>query len=239
MSLLLLPAIVDALDPRDWNLAVAGRIGLLRAKVAGLEREWTSELNDDRLPVLFVIDVLEALQNDFVTPFRRLQLEMLADQRNVFSTRAIGAAADYGYHLWAKVLVPFERTAREYQRQGRTIIAVAAPRELGNMGFRHYVLEVMRDYIAGFEALAKITSLQPWYTKLGALTTGWMKAADLSYRMIQQAKAVIASAGAIVYKPLAAAASILESMVKLSLIGGVAYVAWKLWGKKGRARGDR
>lgn len=202
---------------------------MLQQRLATFNQAWRqAALSDQVLPPAFVIDLLAALLREVVRPFTDLQLAMLRDLSNIFVAGEITAAAGKLDDYWNMRLQPVLLAAVRARDAGLASMAVQVPGARSTtQGLAWHVSALLVEVIAGYQRLAELEALKPWYLKLHGITDAMVRFLDQAGRMVQQAQRVIAAAGAIAYAPIAAIQSAISWTIKASLVGVAAYLLWK------------
>lgn len=223
------PQALSGLVEDAVNAEVRGRLALLEGRLNQFNATWSaSKLTDASLPTGFVIDLLGDLLREVVVPFTDLRLKMLKDVTNVVLTNEIAATGRTVDSHWGTKLKPVMLEAIQKRNAGFPTMQVVIPGAPAGYTMARYVNMLILSVIDGYERLITFQDIKPWFMSLGGITGGALEFLARAGQMVEQAKRVMASAGELIYKPIAAAFNIIDWTVKGSLAAGVAYLAWRL-----------
>lgn len=212
------------------DAVLSGKIIDLEVRLAKFNAMWAgSKLTDASLPTGFVIDLLGALLREVIQPFTDLRLEMLRNISNVVVTDAILTAGKALETSWNKRLMPVMLDAIQKRAAGLQTMAVVIPSAPPGYTMARHVNMVILTIIGGYQTLMELNEAKPWYMRMGGVTAGALNYLEMAGAMVDQAVKVMAAAGAIIYKPIAAVITATEWAIKGTLAAGALYLAWKFF----------
>lgn len=222
------PGALGGIFDNPAQAAVKEKIDTLEAKLASFNASWrASKLTDASMPTAFLVDLLSELLREVVKPFTDLRLKMLKDLSNVALTEEIGKTGASVDKYWGK-LVPVMLDAIKKRQQGVQLMQVVIAGAPPGYTFVRYVNLVFQSVIDGYGRLMEFEDAKPWFLSLGSVTTGAIEFLLKAGQMVDQAMRVMASAGELIYKPIATAINVMDIMIKGTVVLGGAYLLWKV-----------
>lgn len=228
-------AIKSTLGPRGRGAAVAlagfeawTPSGMIDKKIPAFVASFQG-LSDAQLPVAFVQDILLTLLKEVISPFTDLRAEMLKDRRNLGKSALIAAAGQQGVDTyWAQRLMPVLLEASRLKEQGQATMKVVIPgARTASHDLKWHIVRVVIDIGDGYDELARIQELQPWFLKMGKVTDLILGFLTLAGQMANTARCALAKIGAAAYAPIGAAKSALDLSLRISAGAGLAYLLYR------------
>lgn len=202
--------------------------GMIEKKLPAFQAAFRG-LDQQNLPVAFVQDILLTLLKDVISPFTTLRDQMLRDRRNLGKTSYIAAAGKDGVDkYWARGLLPVLLEAKEREAKGETTMKVVIPTaRTADQGISWTIARIIIDIADGYNELARIQELQPWFLKMGIVTDAILGFLTLAGQMALRAKCALAKVGQKLYEPIGAAKSALDLTMRISAGAGLAYLLYR------------
>lgn len=210
----------------DVALSEVYKLQELKTKHAAMKIRWLiSGLTDDRLPVLFVIDIGMQLAK-LMAKLHSTQIEMIGETSSVGYIDEIAAATKQADTWWQQRFFPVYEQAIEIRNANVATAAsktmkVVVPNAPSGTTLLTCVDQILTAMEAAYHTFWRIDAERP-----GAFATAIIDFADFSGNAVAAARRMVEAGANAIYQPIKRTAEILKYAFGLSVVGLGAYMVW-------------
>lgn len=224
-----------ALKVSKWYTAETRKVQRLETSldefVRDVEMVWPTD--EPGYPPAFVDDMLYQLKKKVMDPFTNLLIAFAGSPGAGFLGGAGSSAWQSARAIWDGQLLPLWNEAIDEKRAGTDFMFLPQ--------FRRLYMQELRNLATAYGYLKSAAADKPFALRLGPITDGWVSMTRSVMEAFVRVAETVESAGEIAYQPLARTAEIVSGLVKVTAIGLVGYVAYKIFAareEKAKAKGS-
>jgi hypothetical protein len=195
----------------------------LDVQLAAMNAAWDSTIGTT-VPPQFVIDVGKTMLDNVVTPFTDLRLAAARDPVNFTITDLIREAGSTGDVMWQDRVLPVLLEAIAAKRNKAASMTIPSD-------FKQRIQATITFYQRGYVQLRDALREKSWLLKLGAVSELAVEWLITTSDALNELKKWLNSGGKAVYNTVVKAVELTELLLKVTLVGGLAFVAYQLFGK--------